>query len=154
MSKTYIGIDIGKTGAICILQPHENKIEIHKMPATPADVVALLYPVIAVEGIGNVRCAVEKQQSGGFGGMKVGVTSMFNFGMGYGIIQGVLAGMHMPFILVPPKTWQKELGALPKDKPKRKTEILMRMQSMYPQAKIYKYAADAVAIAEYATRHL
>ena len=150
----FIGIDVGKTGAICIIDQDEHTVEVFKMPETPADLVARLMPVIANAGRGNIRCAVEKQQAGGFGGMKVGVTSMFNFGLGYGVIQGVLAGLSQPFVLVPPKTWQKSLGALPKDKPKRKTEILMRMQSMFPQVKIHKYAADAVAIAEYATRTL
>jgi crossover junction endodeoxyribonuclease RuvC len=39
-----------------------------------------------------------------------GVTSMFNFGMGYGVIKGVLAALSIPMTTVPPSKWQKDLG--------------------------------------------
>jgi len=143
----YIGIDPGKTGAVCIIRDADD-IDIHKMPETPSDLAEL----IRAEAVRPIICAVEKQQAGGFAGQKVGAKSMFTFGMGYGIIQGVLAGLSVPFILVPPKTWQKELGALPADKAARKTAVLMRMQSEFPAPKIHKYAADAVAIARYIRR--
>lgn len=148
---TVIGIDIGKTGAICVIED-DRLIEVFKMPDTPANLVAKLYPLIADKGIGNIRVAVEKQQAGVFGGKKgskAGVKSMFTFGLGYGIVQGVLAGLHLPYEIIPPKTWQKSLAGLPRDKAERKTAVQHRMQARYPYATIHKYAADAVAIAHH-----
>ncbi len=35
-----------------------------------------------------------------------GVTSMFSFGEGYGVIKGVLVALHIPYTLVSPRKWQ------------------------------------------------
>jgi crossover junction endodeoxyribonuclease RuvC len=46
-----------------------------------------------------------------------GVASTFTFGMGYGQIQGLLAGMGIPYELVTPQAWKKlVLAGTPKDK--------------------------------------
>jgi crossover junction endodeoxyribonuclease RuvC len=46
-----------------------------------------------------------------------GVTSTFTFGMGYGQLQGLLAGLGIPFELVTPQAWKKlVLAGTPKDK--------------------------------------
>jgi crossover junction endodeoxyribonuclease RuvC len=46
-----------------------------------------------------------------------GVTSTFTFGCGYGQLQGLLAGMGVPFELVTPQAWKKlVLAGTPKDK--------------------------------------
>lgn len=39
-----------------------------------------------------------------------GVTSMFNFGEGYGVIKGVLSALHIPYTLVSPQKWQNAIG--------------------------------------------
>jgi crossover junction endodeoxyribonuclease RuvC len=38
-----------------------------------------------------------------------GVTSMFTFGEGYGVIQGVAAAYNIPVKLVAPQTWKKQV---------------------------------------------
>lgn len=38
-----------------------------------------------------------------------GVTSMFNFGKGYGIWLGILAAAGIPYTLVTPQRWRKEM---------------------------------------------
>lgn len=38
-----------------------------------------------------------------------GVTSMFSFGLGFGVIRGVLAGLGFPYELVRPQEWQREM---------------------------------------------
>jgi crossover junction endodeoxyribonuclease RuvC len=46
-----------------------------------------------------------------------GVASTFSFGMGYGQIQGLLAGLGIPFELVTPQAWKKlVLAGTTKDK--------------------------------------
>jgi len=49
--------------------------------------------------------AIEKQQA--FPGQ--GSTSTFRTGEGFGIWQGLLAGLQLEFVVVPPRTWQKML---------------------------------------------
>lgn len=39
-----------------------------------------------------------------------GVSSMFAFGLGKGVLQGVCAGLGITYVLVPPRTWQKSAG--------------------------------------------
>jgi crossover junction endodeoxyribonuclease RuvC len=39
-----------------------------------------------------------------------GVSSVFAFGEGYGIIKGVLAALQVPFTIVSPQRWKKALG--------------------------------------------
>lgn len=39
-----------------------------------------------------------------------GVTSMFNFGLGYGAIRGVLAALDIPITTVTPVKWKRDLG--------------------------------------------
>lgn len=38
---------------------------------------------------------------------KQGVTSMFNFGLGYGLIRGICSGLGLRYQLVTPQAWQK-----------------------------------------------
>ena len=40
---------------------------------------------------------------------KQGSVSMFSFGMGYGLIQGICLGLGLPYQLVRPQEWQKEM---------------------------------------------
>lgn len=46
---------------------------------------------------------------------KDGVVGAFSFGKGAGLLEGVAAGMGLPFTLVTPQTWKKAMGA-PADK--------------------------------------
>jgi crossover junction endodeoxyribonuclease RuvC len=49
---------------------------------------------------------------------KQGVVSMFRFGEGYGSLKGILAALQIPYTLVTPQAWTKEMHAgLSKDIP-------------------------------------
>lgn len=39
-----------------------------------------------------------------------GVTSMFNFGYGAGLLEGVCAALFLPYFHVTPQTWKRQLG--------------------------------------------
>lgn len=39
-----------------------------------------------------------------------GATSAFSFGRGFGLVEGVIAGIGLPLTLVRPQTWTKALG--------------------------------------------
>ena len=50
-----------------------------------------------------------------------GVSSMFSFGRGFGVILGVLAALDIPYTLVSPQKWQRSvLGRLPRAEGKGK----------------------------------
>lgn len=42
---------------------------------------------------------------------KQGVCSMFNFGVGWGLVRGICVGLGMPYMLVRPQAWQKVMLA-------------------------------------------
>jgi crossover junction endodeoxyribonuclease RuvC len=105
-----IAFDPGQKGGIAI--HHQGITTAHPMPLAGktldlpsiADLVRSHSPSIAV---------IEKV--GAMPGQ--GVTSTFTFGMGYGQLQGLLAGMGTPIELVTPQAWKKlVLAGTPKDK--------------------------------------
>lgn len=104
----YIGIDVGYEGGIVILDEN-GKIE--KKAITPVirgekseydlpSMITLLTPYAKNSIIG-----IEKQQS-----MPAqGVSSVFKLGRGYGLWEGIVATLGTSYVLVHPKTWQKEI---------------------------------------------
>jgi hypothetical protein len=93
---------------------------------------------------------------------KNGAVSMFNYGMGYGILRGVLLTMAIPHTLVPPGTWTRMMhaGASGKEAKKKSLEVARRL---FPTADLRKPVSgkkphegivDALLIAEYGRRTL
>lgn len=95
---TYIGIDPGKGGALCVLGEDGTV-------AVSFDREAYIELLAGVEGK-NAVCCLEKV--GAMPGQ--GVTSMFSFGENFGFIQGVLEAYHIPYELVRPQKWKKEFS--------------------------------------------
>ena len=156
MSKTiYIGIDVGKNGGICMLIPRDGtpfyEAVTHKCPSTPRDMATIFHYPPLVESIMdyNAICLIEKVHSM----PKLGVKSMFTFGENYGIWQGILATVKVPYDLVPPQRWMKHYGSMPKDKKERKHYIKALAQRLYPDANVTLYTADAILIAHYLMQH-
>jgi crossover junction endodeoxyribonuclease RuvC len=105
-----ISFDPGKKGGIAT--HHKGITNVYPMPlagkvldlASIATIIKNASPDIAV---------IEKV--GGMPGQ--GVASTFTFGTGYGQIQGLLAGLGIPFELVTPQAWKKlVLAGTTKDK--------------------------------------
>jgi crossover junction endodeoxyribonuclease RuvC len=80
---------------------------------------------------------------------KQGVTSMFNFGVSLGVIEGVLAALSIPVFMVTPASWKKRAGLTGKDKEAARTLA----QQLYPAAELgmkkHIGRADAILIARY-----
>lgn len=105
-----IAFDPGQKGGIAIY--YQGITTAHPMPLAGkvldlpaiADLVRSHSPSIAViEKVGSMPGQ--------------GVASTFTFGCGYGQLQGLLAGMGIPFELVTPQAWKKLiLAGTPKDK--------------------------------------
>jgi crossover junction endodeoxyribonuclease RuvC len=118
MKKVTIGIDPGITGAIAIYDG--SVLTIHDMPVVTvvknrktknrveASMVAnVLRSWVSVPGICAYIELVNAMP-------KQGVSSVFGFGKGAGVLEGVLAGLQIPFTLVTPQAWQKHQGLPPK----------------------------------------
>ena len=84
-----------------------------------------------------------------------GVSSMFSFGRGFGVILGVLAALDIPYTLVSPQAWQKAvLGGLPRAEGKCKA--IQWAASTFPNAvlrtprgRVLDGRSDALGLAWY-----
>jgi crossover junction endodeoxyribonuclease RuvC len=77
---------------------------------------------------------------------------MFSFGVSYGVVQGVLASLFIPYILVRPAEWKKRAGLIGAEKDKARTIA----QQLYPQAELARKRdvgrADAILIARHGAK--
>lgn len=96
----YVGIDPGKRGGICFLNKQGLIEHLQIMPAFENLAVLLENSRELI-----MHVCVEKSQSFS----QQGLASTFNYGVGYGIIQGILITLKIKHSLVPPRTWQKNI---------------------------------------------
>ena len=138
---TILGIDPGETGAIGMVCP---SVDVWDMPATPHDLATLMRTFDP----STTRVYVESVHS--MPGQ--GVSSTFKFGMQFGQIQGVLAALGFPYILVEPSKWKTAMGL----RGKEKAESRALAQRMYPTASLSRVRdhgrAEALLIAEFGRR--
>ena len=154
-----IGIDPGITGALALLDG-EEVLFVMDMPviekthgkgrqvnaAILADNIRHCQAVAKAEGQG-LRVYVE--QVGAMPGQ--GVTSMFTFGEGFGVIKGVLGALSVPYTLVRPQAWKKRAGLQGKPKDAARALVIQRYPEIAGQLTRKKDCgrADAVLIARF-----
>ena len=142
---TYIGIDPGKSGAICVLSVSD--IDFYQFSEVG-------YANVLSRFVNDPECfcILEKVHAM----PKQGVSSMFSFGMNFGFIQGLLTAFKIPYQLVDPRTWTKSFGC-----GNDKEEHIKTAQRLYPTAnlkrterctKCHDGFADALLMAEYGKR--
>lgn len=113
-----VGIDPGQSGAIFIgnLRKNGNLVYIGSclMPVSSLgkkrniDVHRIADIMRDLNSWSNVYTFIEQVHA--MPGQ--GVTSMFNFGRGFGSIEGVLAGLSLPLYYVTPQAWYKQLSKI------------------------------------------
>lgn len=106
-----IGVDPGANGAIAFVSDQGWLLEVVDMPYVDGHVIA---PAVANKlrpHAGDAKAYVERAQAMPRGG----VSGMFRYGTGYGVILGVLGALGISTETVPPASWKKKLG-LSKDK--------------------------------------
>jgi crossover junction endodeoxyribonuclease RuvC len=145
-----VGIDPGKVGGLALLADGEHPAEI--MPIIGKDIncrelVRILTEwkpdIVVVESV----AAMPKQ----------GVTSVFTFGKGFGMILGVLEGMNISYRLVKPQEWK---GLVLHGTAKDKDAAVQFVHRAYPDVNLmpgkkrtpHDGIADAVCLAEYGIR--
>ena len=102
-----LGIDPGATGAVAIMSDLGYLIDVHDLPHMEGYGLseAVLREMLA--DVHNVKHAFIERVSAM---PKQGVVSTFKLGVNYGAIRGVCAGLHIPFSLVTPGKWKRDLG--------------------------------------------
>ncbi len=137
--KAFIGCDPGQSGGISVISPYGTYA--HNMPATERDLWDLVVDLKQWKDC-TVEAAIEKVHA--MPGQ--GVTSMFNFGKGYGALRMALIGAGIPFRDVTPQAWQKAMGCMTKgDKNVSKSMA----QQLFPGIKITHATADSLLIAKW-----
>lgn len=96
--RAFIGIDPGASGALAIL----CGTDIYTVPYNLDDYISLLRLCSTEQSFAIV------EHVGAMPGQ--GSVSMFNFGMNFGIIQGILSALKIPYELVRPQKWKKEFS--------------------------------------------
>lgn len=83
-----------------------------------------------------------------------GVSSMFRFGEGFGIVQGVIAALGIPVVMVNPVRWKKSLALIGTQKDAARTAAIQRFPKAADQLKRKKDIgrADALLIAQWCVK--
>lgn len=146
--KYFIGIDPGKTGGLAFI--HTDPYEIHVCPMGSLPDVANLLQQYTQAAI----CFIEKAQAM----PKQGVSSMFNYGVGYGELLGALTVLKIPFVCVPPQTWTKKMHQGIAKGLSSKAKSMIAVQRLFPKVSLlpsdrckvpHTGMVDSLLIAEY-----
>ena len=149
----YIGIDTGLSGGIAWTGGVDGAMP---MPVVEGKPRTLNLPAIKktfetkLRAWKKVYVCIEKAQAM----PKQGVVSMFNYGMGFGELKGLLTGLGIPFIETRPQAWKKDILAGTK---RDKGAAIKYCQMKHPdidllpgqKRKPHDGMADAVCIADY-----
>lgn len=152
----HIGIDPGKDGGVAILKSDGSIFQAYKMP----DGYRLADRLAEVANIDGMRVMAWLERVGSMPGQ--GVRSMFTFGEGYGMVQGILIALRIPYQLVSPFVWQRTMheGINRKSFSKPKERSLRAVRQFYPEYDLtpgrlrvpHAGIVDAILIAGYGRR--
>lgn len=117
----YLGIDPGKEGAIALLNPLGEPIFLKDMPINVNATADLIASLPAIH-----KAAIEEPFPGG----KMGKPSCMSFGMGIGELRGILAALHIPFVMVKPQDWQRVFSVTGKS---RGNDSINQCLKVYPE---------------------
>ena len=163
--KVYVGIDIGKSGGIAVINEIGDILTIRATPtvggeisvAEIADLIRNLTvkdPMVVLEDVHSIYGSSAK--------------SNFQFGRSLGIMEGVVAAMGCSWAKVAPKTWQKEMwlgveriAKKGKSSTDTKAMSLIAVNRIFPEANLlptprstkpHDGMVDALLLAEYGRR--
>jgi len=154
--KLFLGIDPGQTGG-CALMDRNRKVVMASLwdESLLAQIAAIHSDGITIDGIvyGSITYCVLEQVHAMPGN---GVSSMFKFGTNYGMWQGMLRSNGIPFSLITPQRWMKEILDSGSREPDHRFDYALRH---WPTAPLFgpkggkrKGVADGCIIADYARR--
>ena len=139
-----LAIDPGQSGGIA-WSDFDGTVHAEPMPEGMTEQIDAIRSLVAT--CPGIRAIVEKvgtYMPGNSG------PAAATFARHCGHIEAALYCLGVPTVQVMPKKWQKELGALPKDKEQRKRVIKELMARRYPHLRVTLLVADALGILTYA----
>lgn len=106
-----IGIDPGLSGAIAVINGNDD-LMIFDMPTMTVERNGKAKRQVSATELAQILktaksddCHVFVEKVSAMAGQ--GVTSVFSFGRSFGMLEGILAALHMPVTYVAPATWVK-----------------------------------------------
>ena len=144
----YIGIDPGGSGAYGYISKGDDMVEVAN------DFTSIQQAFHDLFQWKNNNCTIKIAILEKVNAMpNEGVTSSFKFGTNYGMWQGVLTALRIPFKLVHPRTWQKGL-VYKTDGKDSKERSLTVARRLFPDVDLHRKKdhgkADALLMAYYA----
>ena len=139
------GCDPGLKGAIAFYFPKfPAQISVYDMPIVGNEVdAAALEAIIRQMKPDLAVCELVGARPG------QGVTSMFNFGVSFGRLTGVIAACHVPLSYVTPAKWKKSFGLSSDKEEARALAIRMWPASAHFRRRKDEGRAEAALIARY-----
>jgi len=153
-----IGIDPGLSGAIAVINGTDS-LSVFDMPTMTVERNGKAKRQVSATELAEIiyimkndDCHVFVEKVSAMAGQ--GVTSVFSFGRSFGMIEGILAALHLPVTYVAPATWVKAVGrGQGKDASRaRAMEIFPNNQTDFKRVKD-DGRADAALIAYWGSRH-
>ena len=152
-----VGIDPGYGGAIAVLSADRTELQVFDMPILKSAKGHV------IDGWTLAHVIHRMKNEADYSGEKVsvfiesvsampgqGVASMFNFGRGFGVVEGVLMSAGIQINYVSPQRWKSKAGLLRLEKDVSR----IKAKQLYPQAELHlkKHTgrADAILIAHFA----
>ena len=143
-SKVYIGIDPGKSGAICVIE--DDFIKAYPCPENIQDRALLFAMAISVNETKTVVAYIEKV----WAHPTDGKGSIWKFAENYGVWKGIAGAYEIDLQTVSPQKWIKYFETPKMLKSARKRYLRDKARSMYPELKkVTLKTADAILIATY-----
>lgn len=152
MKTVFIGIDVGKSGGLCIAWD-DGKFEALNFTTLDEykDVLDGVNAHCSIEGV-DVKAYIESVPFCIYGA-KTSIANMAKLHRLAGQQEGVLMGLMIPYEEVSPRVWQKGLPNVDKLKgTQRKRKLKEIAVQRFPQLKPTLKTADAILICEYGKR--
>ena len=144
-SKIYIGIDPGRSGALCVIE--DDFIKAYPCPDNVQDMALMFAMAISVNKTKTVVAYIEKVWARPTDGR----SSIWKFAENYGVWLGIAGAYEVDLKTVAPQRWIKYFETPKLEKAKRKRYLRDKARSMYPDLKkVSLKTADAILIATYA----
>lgn len=147
MTRTFVGIDPGGSGGICVIRDTGVFLSFAKFKGRTEEQISHLFSSIRTESAGYCTVYLEKVHSM----PKQGVVSSFTFGTSYGFLRGLCAAHGFKIHDVTPQRWQKALNCRTGG---NKNVTKHKAQQLFPALahRITHAVADAILLAVYAEK--
>ena len=154
----YIGIDPGKKGAITIIDLEGNYIESYPFEELNDNIDQIGIASFLKKYSSCCKHAILEDVHAVFGSSAAGT---FSFGWCKGFLEGVLSSLCIPYTLVSPRLWQKEMWIGTRIRGKNKEISIATAKKLFPSVDLRRSVrckkdddniADSLLLAMYGAR--